>query len=56
MLLGHNVITDRETETCALPGWFRCKERLEQPVSNIRGYANTIIPDTDLNGFTKVPC
>src|SRR5690348_13896815 len=47
VLLGHDVIADREAETSALPGWLRREERLEQLIFHVGRYADPIIANAD---------
>ena len=54
MLLRHDVIADRKTETCALAGWLCREEWLEQLLLDVRGYTDSVIANANFNGFAEV--
>src|SRR4051794_20851005 len=47
MLLGHDVIADRQAEAGALAGRLRCEKRLEQLFLVLRRYADAIVPHSN---------
>src|SRR5262249_28698379 len=56
MLLGHDVVADREAETGPLAGRLGGEERLEQPVTQFGRDADAVVADADLHGVAEVPC
>jgi hypothetical protein len=55
MLLGHDVIADRETEAGALASRLGREKRLEELIPDLRRDTNAIVADADLNGVAKIP-
>ena len=49
MLLGYNVVTDRQAEARALAGWLGGEEWLEELVFDFRWNANAVVTDVDFN-------
>jgi hypothetical protein len=59
VLLGHNVIADRQSETGALAGRLGREERLEQLVLDLRRDASAVVTHPDLDrvaGFARCYC
>jgi len=56
MLLGNNVVADREAEPGALAGWLGRKERLEQFVPDLGRDAGAVGAHADLNLRAEVAC
>jgi hypothetical protein len=54
MLLGHDVVADREAETRSLAGRFGREERLEQFVLDLRRDTNAVVADADLHGLAEI--
>src|SRR5215831_16955884 len=54
VLLGHDVVTDRETETGALAGRLGGEERLEELVAQFGGDADAVVADAYFNGVDTV--
>jgi len=55
MLLGHDVVADREAEAGAFPGRLCREERLEELVLNLGWDADAVIPYLHLDGFAEIP-
>ena len=54
MLLGDDVVTDRQTQAGALSGRFGREERLEQFLAVLRQNANTVVTHPDLDAFVTL--
>ncbi len=54
MLLGHNVVADREAKPGAFAGWLGREEWLEQLVLNFGSYTDSVIANANFNGFAEV--
>jgi len=54
VLLGHDVVADRETEAGALAGRLGREERLEQPVAQFGRDANAVVADADLDSGAEI--
>src|ERR1700693_5311499 len=54
VLLGHDVVADREAEAGALAGRLGGKERLEQPVLDLGRNADAIVPRANLDDIAEV--
>ena len=54
MLLGHDVVADRETETGALAGRLGGEKRLEQLVLDIGGNTDAVIPYPDFHRIAEI--
>jgi hypothetical protein len=48
MLLGDDVVTDRQAKASSFAGWFGREERIEYLFPNFRRNANTIVTNPDL--------
>jgi len=56
MLLGHDVVADREAKAGPFAGRLRREERLEQLVLDLRGNADAVVADTDLDYIAEISC
>src|SRR5207302_3686697 len=54
VLLGHDVVADRQTKPGAFAGRLRREERLEQLVPDLRRYADTVVADADLDRLAEI--
>src|SRR5215472_15051754 len=54
MLLGDDVVADREAEPRTFPGRFRSEERLKKTVAVFRRDAGAIVAHPDLDGLTEI--
>src|SRR5215471_2568761 len=54
MLLGDDVVADRETEASALSRRFRREERLKKPVAVFGRDASAIVAHPDLDGLAEI--
>jgi hypothetical protein len=50
VLLGHDVVADREAESGSLAGWPGGKERLKELVLDLGRNAGAVVVDTEFNG------
>jgi hypothetical protein len=55
MLLGHDVVADREAKACAFTSRLGRDEWLKEFVPNLGGNANTIIPYLHLDRIAEIP-
>src|SRR5690348_18428367 len=55
VLLGYNVVADREPQTSAFPGRLGREEWLKQLVPNLRRNPDTVITRPDLHRIAEVP-
>src|SRR5215471_13951451 len=56
MLLGHDVVADREAEPGSFAGRLRGEERLKELVFDLRWYANAVVADVDFNRIAQIAC
>src|ERR1700730_6951828 len=56
MLLGHDVVADREAKPGALTGRLGREERLEQLVLDLRDYAGAVVADADFDCIAEISC
>jgi hypothetical protein len=54
VLLGHNLVADREPKSSALSGRFGSHEGLEELISDLWRNAGAIIPYPDLDGLAQI--
>ena len=54
VLLGHDVVADRQAETGAFARWLGGEEWLEQFVPDVGRNADAIVTDADLHRVTQV--
>src|SRR5215470_15196080 len=54
VLLGDDVVGDRQPQAGAFAGRFGRKERLEQLVLDVRRDTGAIVPDPDLHHFAEI--
>ena len=54
VLLGHDVVADREPEPGALTGWLGGEEGLEQLVLNLGWNADAIVPHLHLDRIAEI--
>src|SRR5215469_2563421 len=55
MLLGHDVVADREAEAGAFTSRLGREERLKKPVSVVGRDAGAVVTDADFNGVAEIP-
>ena len=55
MLLGHDVVADREAEAGAFPGRLGREERLKELVLDLWCDANAIVAHLHLDGLAEIP-
>ena len=55
MLLGHDVVADREAKPGPLAGRLGREERLEQSVPDLWRDTNAVVADADLHGLAEIP-
>src|SRR6267142_1489212 len=56
VLLGHDVIADRQAKPCALSGRLGGEEWLEQLVLDLRGNAGAVVADADFDRIAEISC
>jgi hypothetical protein len=54
VLLGHDVVTDREAKAGAFPGWPGCEERLKELVLDLGWNADAVVAYLDLNRIAEI--
>src|SRR6516162_6968873 len=55
MLLGHDVVADREAKPGPLAGRLGGEERLEQSVPDLGRNTNAVVADADLHCLAEIP-
>ena len=55
MLLGHDVVADRETKAGPLAGWLRREERLKELILDFRRDARAVVTHMHLDRITEIP-
>ena len=55
MLLGHDVIADREAEAGAFTSRLGREERLKELVLDLGWYAGAVVTDADFNRIAEIP-
>src|SRR5689334_21308709 len=56
MLLGHDVIADREAKTGSLAGRLCREERLEQLVFDLGRNSHAVVADPDFDSIAEISC
>jgi hypothetical protein len=54
VLLGHDVVADREAEAGSLASRFGRKERLKELVLDLGWNADAVVADADLDRITEI--
>src|SRR5215813_12461864 len=54
MLLGHDVVADREAKASSFAGRLGCEEWLKKLVLDLRGNADAIIADTNFHCISEI--
>src|SRR5262245_64270001 len=56
VLLGHDVIANRETKPGSFAGRLRGEERLKELVFDFRWNADAVVADVDFNRIAQIAC
>ena len=54
MLLGHDVVADREIKAGPLAGWLRREERLKELVLDVGRNADAVVANADFNSLSEI--
>jgi hypothetical protein len=54
MLLGHDIVADREAEAGAFAGRLSREERLKKLIPDLGWYTDAVVSDADFNCIAKI--